>query len=78
MSPEAVAVPARPNAESVAQRIAGATERLAANQDEQVSAVAIEAAGGLERWFPNGTIQFRFRYFPVDRPGPTSRIRPIP
>lgn len=56
---------ARPESEWIAERVAAARERLDASRGGQVVAGAIDAAGGLERWYANGPIQFRFRYAPI-------------
>ncbi|MFT6396413.1 MAG: hypothetical protein ACJAYU_001156 [Bradymonadia bacterium] len=70
MPTEETAELARPEAAWVTARVDDANERLAANRGGQIIAASIEAAGGLGRWYSNGPVQFRFRYVPIDRPGP--------
>ena len=54
----------------VAERVAASEQRLAAQGEAgQMIAESIRTHGGLERWFSNGPLAFRFRYAPVgDRP----------
>lgn len=69
-SAETTAPLSAPEESWVTARVEDAHERLASNQGGQIVAAAIEAAGGLQRWYSNGPIHFRFRYVPVGRPGP--------
>lgn len=53
-------------------RVKKAEARLSASPAGEKVARAITAHGGLERWYANGPIQFRFRYAPV---GDESKVR---
>jgi len=55
----------------VDKRVENAQERLASSDAGQVVWNAMEAHGGLERWFKNGPLAFRFNYQPLD--GSTQR-----
>lgn len=51
----------------VAKRVEDAKERM--NKDEATKVIwqSIEAHGGLEKWFANGPISFRFNYRPLEK-----------
>ena len=53
---------ARPAVESVAARVENAQARLAETEAGRRVWSAIEAHGGLARWYRNGPIRFRYRY----------------
>ena len=55
----------RPETDWIAERVEAAQHRLESNEAGQLIWQAIEAAGGLERWYANGPIHFRFRYAPI-------------
>ena len=61
---------ARPEAAWVRERVEGARGRLSGNEAGRLLWSSIEAHGGLERWYENGPITFRFRYAPVDETKP--------
>ncbi len=58
---------------AVQQRIADANSRLDATPGGQLLAKAIEAHGGLDTWFTNGLLQFRWIYSMKDR-GPDAVV----
>lgn len=47
-------------------RIVGATERLGTSAPAQQVLRAIEAMGGLEKWYGNGPLAYQFDYRPLD------------
>ncbi len=51
---------------SVADRVAAAHARLDETEAGRRVRAAIDAHGGLPRWYENGPMQFRFRYVPVE------------
>lgn len=53
---------ARPDSASVATRVADATARLNTSEAGQMVLAAIDAHGGLYRWYANGPLHFRYRY----------------
>lgn len=53
---------ARPSADAIAQRVADATARLDSTEAGRIVLAAIDAHGGLERWYANGPIRFRYTY----------------
>ncbi len=53
---------AHPSDVDVARRVADATARLDATEAGRLVLAAIEAHGGLERWYANGPLRFRYRY----------------
>ena len=55
-------LPADPNAD----RIAAATDRLSSSDPAQKVLRAINAMGGLEAWYGNGPLYYRFNYQPLD------------
>lgn len=65
--PEA-AKKARPELSWVKARVAAAKQRLDASEGGKLVWAAIEAQGGLERWYSSGPIAFRFTYQPDGKP----------
>ena len=57
-----VAEQARQSPSVVAQRVAEARERLDQSEAGQIMWEAIQAHGGLDTWFANGPLSFRFAY----------------
>lgn len=55
-----------PLPEQVEERVDDAQERLRATEAGQRIEQAIEAHGGLARWYGNGPLAFRFNYRPLD------------
>ncbi len=53
---------ARPSDAVIAERVAEATERLEATEAGRLVLAATEAHGGLERWYANGPVHFRYVY----------------
>ncbi|MEM1043178.1 MAG: hypothetical protein AAGI91_11170 [Bacteroidota bacterium] len=53
---------ARPSDAVIAERVAEATARLEATEGGRLVLAAIDAHGGLERWYANGPVHFRYRY----------------
>ena len=49
-----------------ADRVAAAKKRLAASPAGQLVAAAIEAHGGLERWYEQSPLYYRFNYRPTE------------
>ncbi len=64
--PAAVMNEAVPLPEQVDERVAAAQERLNASEAGQRIGQAIQAHGGLARWYGNGPLAFRFNYRPLD------------
>ena len=64
---------ARAPDEWIATRVGEAQARLATSPAGQLVWAAIEAHGGLQTWYANGPIAFRFAYAPVDRPPTDTR-----
>ncbi|MBM1106213.1 hypothetical protein JQC67_08705 [Aurantibacter crassamenti] len=50
----------------VANRVAKAKERLAGSEAGKIVWQAMEAHGGLYKWYSNGALSFRFNYQPLD------------
>ncbi|TAI48019.1 DUF6503 family protein [Flagellimonas allohymeniacidonis] len=50
----------------IANRVAKAHSRLTGSESGKVIWDAMEAHGGLERWYKNGAVSFRFNYQPLD------------
>ena len=67
----------RPEAEWVEDRVTAAQARLADEPAGPIVAAAIEAAGGLERWYANGPVRFRFRYAPIAGRDPIDTIQTV-
>ena len=63
--PDAV-MQATPPPDWVEERVAAAQERLNATEAGQRIWQAIEAHGGLARWYSNGPLHFQFNYQPLD------------
>ncbi len=63
--PDAV-MQATPSADWVEERVAAAQERLTASEAGLRIWQAMEAHGGLSRWFANGPLHFQFNYQPLD------------
>ena len=57
---------AAPSEADVQARVAEAEERLLASEGGQVVWEAIEAHGGLTRWYANGPLRFRYAYERLD------------
>lgn len=55
----------------IAERVAAAQTKLEATEAGQIVWKAMEAHGGLDNWYANGPISFRFNYQPLD--GSTQR-----
>ena len=66
--------PAETPATPYAERIAAATERLATSVPAQQVLRAINAMGGLEAWYGNGALYYRFDYQPLDDSAPRSTL----
>ncbi len=49
-----------------ANRVAAATERLSATESGQLILEAIDAHGGLEAWYSQSPLRYRFNYRPVE------------
>ncbi|MGB3776761.1 MAG: hypothetical protein WA960_00275 [Tunicatimonas sp.] len=64
--PAAVMNEAVPLPDQVDKRVTAARERLNASEAGQRIGQAIEAHGGLARWYGNGPLAFRFNYQPLD------------
>ena len=64
--PAAVMNEAVPLPDQVEERVAAARQRLDASRAGQRLWQAIEAHGGLARWYGNGPLEFRFNYRPLD------------
>jgi len=56
---------ARPSDPNIDRRVAAARKRLESTQAGKLVWAAIEAHGGLKRWYANGPIRFRFTFDPV-------------
>ncbi len=63
--PAAVMNEAVPLPNQVDERVAAAEDRLSASEAGQRIWQAIEAHGGLARWYGNGPLAFRFNYQPL-------------
>ncbi|MEM9339428.1 MAG: DUF6503 family protein, partial [Bacteroidota bacterium] len=50
----------------VKKRVEGARSRVSGSKAGQIIWQSIEAHGGLEKWFSNGPLAFRFDYQPLD------------
>lgn len=59
------------------KRVAKAEKRLLASEAGQVIWAAMEAHGGLDKWFGNGALAFRFKYFPLDGKTPRDSYQTI-
>lgn len=57
---------AKPNAADVDVRYKAAMSRLNATAEGKLIAAAIDAQGGLAKWYGKGPLGFRFEYKPVD------------
>ena len=55
----------------IEKRVAAAQERLEKSEAGKIVWKAMEAHGGLKKWFSNGALSFRFNYQPLD--GSTQR-----
>jgi hypothetical protein len=53
---------ARPSDDAIATRIADATARLDSTEAGRLVLAAIDAHGGLETWYSNGPVHFRYTY----------------
>lgn len=58
---------AKPKAEWVTQRVSDAKQRLSQSEAGELVWKSMEFHGGLERWWSNGPVYFRFNYQP--KPG---------
>lgn len=67
--PDAV-MQAAPPADWVEERVAAAQARLTASEAGRRIWQAIEAHGGLTRWFASGPLHFQFNYQPLDNGTP--------
>ena len=47
-------------------RVSATKERLSKSEAGELVWQAMEAHGGLEKWFTSGALTFRFRYMPID------------
>lgn len=65
-APAAAATSATPQDAWISARVSASEERLRASEGGQLLWAAIETHGGLEQWFSNGPIHFRFAYVPVE------------
>lgn len=68
--PAAVMNDAFPLPDQVDERVSAARERLNASEAGQRLWQAIEAHGGLARWYSNGPLAFQFNYQPLDNSTP--------
>lgn len=59
--------PVRPPSSWVDSRVEESTQRLKASEAGALMLAAIDAHGGLSRWYNNGPIGMRFRYEPVNK-----------
>ena len=57
---------AMPDAASIDARVADATDRLEQSEAGQMLLAAIDAHGGLARWYGNGSLHFRYAYDRLD------------
>lgn len=57
-----------PSDEAITQRVADATARLDTTEAGHLVLDAIDAHGGLARWYDNGPIHFRYTYNRLDGP----------
>jgi len=55
-----------PSKKMIAARVADAKERLSASPEGKIVLESIEFHGGLEKWYSNGPLAFRFDYRPKD------------
>lgn len=55
-----------PSVTTIQSRVAESQARLSTSEAGQRMRAAIDAHGGLERWYTNGPISFRFTYAPVE------------
>ena len=60
---------ARPSDRAVSGRVAEATERLAQTEAGRRVQAAIDAHGGLEAWYANGPLRWRYAYVRLDSTG---------
>lgn len=58
---------ALPHAEAIQQRVYAAKDRLQQSEGGSLIWQAIEAHGGLQRWFGNGPLFFHFNYQPLKK-----------
>jgi len=65
-----------PGADAIAERVRDSHERLRRTEGGQRMLEAIAAHGGLERWFANGPLRFRWVYHMTDR-GPDAKMDTI-
>jgi hypothetical protein len=75
--PSADAALVRPSAEWARARAAEAEARLSTTEAGRLVWAAIEAHGGLERWFANGPLAFRFSYRALGGRPPTDTYQII-
>jgi len=61
---------ATPPKDWIEQRVSNAQKRLAESEEGQLLWKAIEAHGGLSRWYANGPLYFRFNYKNLKTGGP--------
>lgn len=66
---EAASAGVVPGEEAVAARVAAAHARLDTSAAGRLAREAIDAHGGLTRWYANGPLYFRFNYRPLGRRG---------
>lgn len=59
---EATAEFSLPSDDAVSRRVTDATARLEASEAGRIVLAAIDAHGGLEQWYANGPIHFRYTY----------------
>ncbi|MCB9506571.1 MAG: hypothetical protein H6697_02760 [Myxococcales bacterium] len=71
------AAPAPDTQHDVEARVAAAAARLQATPAGRVVWAAIEAQGGLQRWYANGPLEFRFTYTPVGGTRPPTDTRQL-
>lgn len=62
-----------PSDGAIQARVDAATQRLQKTEGGRLLAAAIEAHGGLKRWYSNGPVSFRWTYHMTDR-GPDAVI----
>ncbi len=74
-SDDPTAALARPADKAIALRVADATARLDSTEGGRLVLAAIEAHGGLERWYANGPVHFRYRYGNVGSDAPPTDTR---
>lgn len=68
---------ARPSEGDVDARIAEATARLDTSAPGRTVLAAIDAHGGLERWYANGPLRFRYVYTRLDSLGQPTDAPPL-